>query len=68
MPGKLIHLYNAPSNSAIKEIFCFITIQNGHSYTISTAIDKVVDDKIKQDLNDFYKTLQFKGKPYNDFK
>lgn len=68
VPGKFIHFYNAPTDANIKEMFYFITIQNNHSYSMVTAIDKLPDENIKRDVQHFFRMVQFKGNPYDGFK
>lgn len=68
VPGKFIHFYNATTETNIKEMFYFITIQNNRSYSIATAIDKLPDENIKRDVQQFFKMVQFKGNPYDGFK
>ena len=67
MPGKFIHIFSAPTNRKIKEVFTFATLQNDHAYTISTIILTDVDERIKKDVQYFFKMLHFNGSPYHGF-
>jgi hypothetical protein len=68
VPGKFIHFYNPPIDANIKEMFYFVTIQNNHSYSIATAIDKLPDENMKRDVQHFFKMVRFRGNPYDGFK